>query len=370
MAANLIVLLPLFLAFCAQYIAPSASSICTLCGLAFPYLLYANMIFVVLWLFIKYPFSLFSLSLILLNINNIDKYFQFKATEVPEPCINCVKVLSYNVKLFGVYDSDEEAATGKKKQQIFKFLKEERPDFACFQEYFYEKNSKLNFPTTDSILTILNLDDDGKHCFQYFPMSYRNQYFYGLAIFTRYRIINSGHVNFSDSSANAAIFVDIKFKRDTIRIYNVHLASIHMSQDDYEASRKLATQVDDPEFNKNAKMLSDKLLLAFEQREVQVDSLRAHMDSCHHSIILCGDFNDTPSSYAYNKIARKLHDSFRRSGHGFGITYNGDAVPAFRIDYILHAPDFRSYGHTVAKQINVSDHFPIVTNISLQKSDL
>lgn len=367
---NLLVMLPLFCAFFAQMLPPTSLALCSLCGLFFPYLLYANLFFVVFWLFVKYKFVLISLCVILLNINNIDRHFQFKPTAVPEPCVNCVKVMSYNVKLFGVYDDDSEPKTGAKKQKILNFLKEEQPDIVCFQEYFYENSKRINFPTTDTILPILKLDNDPKYYYQYFPQKLKNEYFYGLAVFSRYRIVRAEPVPMPEFSSNAAVFIDIRFKRDTIRIYNVHLASIHMDRADYETSRKFSNQESDSNFNENAKHIYDKLAQAFVNRKMQVDSLRAHMDACPYPIILCGDFNDTPASYSYNRLAKKLKDTFRKSGSGMGTTYNGDAIPAYRIDYILHDSEYRSYGHKVVRKVDVSDHFPIVSHISLQKSDL
>ncbi|MBQ7489582.1 MAG: endonuclease/exonuclease/phosphatase family protein [Bacteroidales bacterium] len=369
-ALNLFVAIPLLLAFLAQYVPPTLSMICTFCGLAFPYLLYANFIFIIIWLIINYRFSLISLILVLININNIDRHYQFRAAEIPEPCVNCVKVLSYNVKLFGVYDNDDEPVTGAKKKKIFDFVAEERPEIVCFQEYFYENSKKIDFPTTDTLVSILNLDENTRHFYQYFPTNLREEYFYGLAIFTKYRIIDAGPVIMTENSSNAAIYADIKFKRDTIRIYNVHLASIHMDKTDYETSKRFSNHEEDPDFNRNAQAIYRKLGIAFEHRQKQVEAICAHMDSCNHPIILCGDFNDTPASYSYNRIASKLKDTFRKSGKGVGTTYNGDAVPAYRIDYILHDNAYRSYGHRVVKEVDVSDHFPIIATISLQKSDL
>ena len=57
-------------------------------------------------------------------------------------------------------------------------------------------------------------------------------------------------------------------------------------------------------------------------------------------MILCGDFNDTPLSYTYRQLSRKLTDSFIEKGRGIGNTYIGE-FPSFRICYInvlQHSP--------------------------------
>ena len=53
-----------------------------------------------------------------------------------------------------------------------------------------------------------------------------------------------------------------------------------------------------------------------------------------YPIIVCGDFNDTPVSYTYNKIKGNLMDSFTISGVGIGDSYV--KIPMFRIDYIMY----------------------------------
>lgn len=362
---NILAAVPLLLSFCAQFVPPTTSLVVAYCGLLFPYLLYANIAFCLLWIFVNYKFTLLSLLLILLNISNIDKHFQFKPTSLPEKCLNCVKVMSFNVKLFDFYD---ETLRESGREQILEFLRRENPDIVCFQEYFYENSPRVNFPTTDSILSILNLEENGKYHFQHFPRSLNNAYFYGVATFSRYKILDAAPISFPENSSNTATYIDIKYKSDTLRIYNVHLASIHMEKGDYEVGRNFsADKLDDPDFNKNAKSIYKKIGAAFEKRKEQVDILRAHMDSCRFPIILCGDFNDTPASYSYNQIARKLSDTFRSSGAKTATTYNGNSIPAYRIDYILHDKQYRSYQHTVCRDIAVSDHFPIISYISLQK---
>jgi len=145
------------------------------------------------------------------------------------------------------------------------------------------------------------------------------------------------------------------------------LTSIHLDKIDYETGKYFSQNLNDPNLSKKTKNIYLKLDVAFKKRELQVKMLKNHIDSCRFPIILCGDFNDTPASYAYNQLAKKFKDTFRESGQGEGITYHGDAFPQYRIDYILYDKRYKSYGHTVTNSIKVSDHFPIFSYISLQK---
>ncbi len=88
------------------------------------------------------------------------------------------------------------------------------------------------------------------------------------------------------------------------------------------------------------------------------------MQNCKYKIILCGDFNDTPASYTYNLLTKKLKDSFVEKGNGFGRTYAGK-WPKFRIDYILHDENIKCVEHTVYKE-TYTDHYPISSKFILQ----
>jgi endonuclease/exonuclease/phosphatase family metal-dependent hydrolase len=84
-----------------------------------------------------------------------------------------------------------------------------------------------------------------------------------------------------------------------------------------------------------------------------------------YPVIICGDFNDTPSSYTYHQLSEGLIDAFKESGNGIGHTYGG-ALPSFRIDYILHDERFKSTRFNTIRS-KFSDHYPITTSLKLQE---
>ena len=80
------------------------------------------------------------------------------------------------------------------------------------------------------------------------------------------------------------------------------------------------------------------------------------------SIIVCGDFNDTPLSYAYNVLKGNLVDAFSISGRGIGVSFV--KIPILRIDYILHDPNLKSTNYKNHKQI-LSDHYAVSCEITI-----
>ena len=124
----------LFFAFLAKLIPPSVSSTIAYCGLFFPYLLIANFVLTVVWLVVDFTWALLPVSVILLNVNNIDKHFQLRGIDKPEVCVNCLKVMSYNAKAFNIYDENQRSLN----RQVTHFLQNEMPDILCIQEYSYD----------------------------------------------------------------------------------------------------------------------------------------------------------------------------------------------------------------------------------------
>lgn len=364
---NCVAAFGLLCAFFAQIISPTWFPLGAFCGLGFIYILALNLFFILLWIPIKYPYSLLSISFILINVSTIDKHYQLKGADKPPKCINCIKVMSYNVKLFGLYDTEDKKLRQQNKNKILQYIKEEQPDIVCFQEYFYDQSKKLNFNTTDTLLSILKLKDKNYH-YEYFTANRNNEFFYGFATFSKNKIVGKGVVEMPDNSV-IATYIDFKNKNDTVRVYNCHLASIHFENEDYEIGKQLLiNRMNDPKWQKKAKVLYNKLKLAFDVRKFQAKVLKQHIKKCPHYVIFCGDLNDSPASFAYHKVAGNLKDSFRTSGKGMGRTYLGETFPKFRIDYILHDKVYKSYGHTVNTNIEVSDHYPVYTWISLLRN--
>jgi endonuclease/exonuclease/phosphatase family metal-dependent hydrolase len=90
-----------------------------------------------------------------------------------------------------------------------------------------------------------------------------------------------------------------------------------------------------------------------------------HILKSPYPVIVCGDFNDSPVSYTYQKISANLKDAFLESGTGLGSTYSG-RFPSYRIDYILHNPQLSCYQYANPK-MGLSDHQPVICKMYKRK---
>jgi len=106
------------------------------------------------------------------------------------------------------------------------------------------------------------------------------------------------------------------------------------------------------------KSIFASLKKGFIRRALQAQVVKDNIDRSPFPVIVAGDFNDTPVSYAYRKIRKGLNDSFVNSGYGAGFTYRGN-YPPNRIDYILYDKALNNSYFEILR-IKYSDHYPII----------
>lgn len=258
-----------------------------------------------------------------------------------------IKILSYNVQQFGEQINNQSSITTK--SEIINFLLDQNADIVCLQEY-HSANDQLYQPLKE-IRDTLNADT-------YYYESYFNPKYNqlsGLVTFSKYKVINTGKLKFT-GSRTFGIYTDVVVNNDTIRIFNIHLASIKLKPEDLDfVVNQEADNSDDLKSQTTDIYL--KLIQAYLHREKQLKYLINEFKSTKYEIILCGDFNDTPSSWIYKQLGQYLTDTFVNKGTGIGRTYAGP-LPFLRIDYILTGNNFTINGFT-RHNLKKSDHFPI-----------
>jgi endonuclease/exonuclease/phosphatase family metal-dependent hydrolase len=344
----------LLISYTASYISPATLWIIAFFGLVYPFLLIINIIFVILWLLRLKKYLFISLISIFIGWNHITNYIQFNNKQKPVSN-NDVKILSYNVRSFGLYNYNKDWSYNfERKDSIFKFIKKQSSDIICFQEFVYDKTG--GFKTLD---TIIKFQKAVNYHTEYTKSS-KNINYFGLATFSYYPIINKGKILFNTNSCNSCIFSDIKINDDTIRVYNVHFESVHLGHQDYKFAEDMSN-IKNITNKKEVKTCSKRILsllkIAFIKRASQAELVARHIKASPYPVIICGDFNDVPYSYSYHTASKGLLDAFVQSGKNFGQTYLG-TFPSFRIDYILYNKKFTSYNFKTY-HIKFSDHYPV-----------
>ena len=342
----------LLVVYISVYINPESFPLIAFAGLGYPLILLINLIFVLVWILVRIKYSMLSLLFILLGWNHIGKLVQINHKDEMDKSKKPVKVLSYNIQNFVAQNvANTKYITNFDNQaRITKLIEAQKADIICLQEMLYDRGNVESF--------VADFGRKNKTPNYY----YRNYYsknknkLDALAIFTRYKVIKKGYLEHEGKTIG--IYNDLIIGNDTIRLYNLHLASIHFKKEEYDFISDLPNQQDQEVIKKHSLQVISKLKTAFVKRGRQAKIVKDHLNNSPYPVIICGDFNDTPTSYAYRKISSRLTDAFVESGEGFGVTYAGDNFPSFRIDYIFHDNVFDSRMFTRHKN-PLSDHYPI-----------
>jgi endonuclease/exonuclease/phosphatase family metal-dependent hydrolase len=182
-------------------------------------------------------------------------------------------------------------------------------------------------------------------------------------VFSKYPIIDSAKIDYPGQYTGSLIYVDIKVNDDTLRIFTTHLQSFGFNNADYAELNKIKQR--DEQSLEASKNIFIKMKAAFTNRGVQADIVQRQTDSSHYPSIVCGDFNDVPTSYTYFRIRGAYRqDVFINKGFGVGRTYNSLA-PMLRIDYILPDTSFTVQQFDMVDE-NLSDHVMLVSDIRLK----
>lgn len=344
----------LLASYASRFISPEAFWPLAFFGLAYPLILIANIVFIIYWLAQLRILAVISVIVIVVGARSLFSYVQFQLTE-EKPLKSDVKVMSYNCMLFDLYNWSHNKASRKK---IFTMLEKESPDIVCFQEFFTSENpvSFNNRDTLTKFLPATNLHVE-------YTTTLRNVDHWGVATLSKYPIVKKGKLAFDVKTNNICIFTDVVIDKDTVRIYNMHLQSIQFKKEDYDYVSEVIEKYKAPDEVEKGKTILRRLKAGFIKRAAQAQVIADHMKGSPYEIIVCGDFNDTPSSFAYNTIRGNMSDAFIERGSGFEKTYNG-RMPAFRIDYILHSKEIETIQYSKVKE-TITDHYPVTAYLRI-----
>lgn len=266
-------------------------------------------------------------------------------------------VMSYNV---GHFREVERAGIPVKEctDGIIRIIAEEQPDILCLQEY--QSSDRGRGGVTDRLFRECGMQQGYFQRIGGGGSDSRS----GMAIFSRHPIVLRRFVPFPGSiSITSCQFADLNIGRDTVRVINFHLQSNLIEKSEL-------AQIDafrqDPQSQQTGSVLRvlAKIRYAARLRSRQAEHIGRLVRESPHPVILCGDLNDLPASYAYWQARVHLQDTYMEGGQFLGTTYAG-GFASFRIDHMFVDPSMEVTGHRVIRQ-RYSDHYPAVCRARLR----
>ncbi|MCH2082293.1 MAG: endonuclease/exonuclease/phosphatase family protein [Saprospiraceae bacterium] len=339
--SNLLLILITFACYLSPYIHPKVCWPLAILGLTYPFLLFANLGFIFFWILRKHHYFLFSLTTIVLGWTHFQSFvgYHFVAD-----CTSTIKVASFNGYSFRSLGSP---TAMNSEQELEKYFPKLDAEILCIQEFVQSRHHQNLFSRF--------LKKKGyKYKF--------SQVGRGLAIYSKFPLENGIHQSFGNH-ANGYQIVDVRIKNQKLRLFNLHLLSNGVSQ---TADRVASNgNIQKKQTWKDIRFILRNYKRAAQKRSAEAERIARLIDKSPYPIILCGDLNETPQSYAYYLISQNLKDTFKTAGRGLGITYAG-SIPALHIDHILVDPKIHVCKTSIQSSI-FSDHYPVVSQLKLHQ---
>ncbi len=323
------------------------------------YFLLILLAFAFFWLFVKPRLALISVVAIALAYKPVTNIIPLRLSNSfnVQKQENNLRLMTWNVAQFNAMDDKKYPAV---KNQMLDIINEYQPDIACFQEMVAEDSAVREHGHVDEFLEALH--------FKNFFYSYNSKEdfwghaHFGIIIFSKYPIINKKTISWYPNDYNSIFqYVDIVKGEDTIRVFNIHLQSLRFSRSNLKYIDK--PSVEDENALKESKNIVSKFKTGFLKRQKQAERIKEEIDKSPYPVIVNGDFNDVPNSYAYHTIGGNLQNAFVEKGGGLGRTFSGIS-PVLRIDNIFVDKKMEVKQFLTIKK-KLSDHFPIIADVEM-----
>lgn len=252
-------------------------------------------------------------------------------------------VMSFNVRRLDEYAWLQGDAT---RRELAAWLGDRDEAVWCLQEFPRDGKSVLNqsgFSWTTPRRTLLTWPDGA-----------------GPALVSSFPVKDWSTWMFPEEAGRGRVLqADLNTPSGTVRVFNVHLQSLYFSRADYEA-------VEGGPSREEGLRLLGLVTRASQARASQARILRTRMDESPYPVVVAGDFNDSPMSYAMRRLRQgRVRDAFESAEWGVGGTHIG-AVPGLRIDGILADTTLAVWG-LQTHGVELSDHRPVTARLSVRR---
>ena len=316
--ANIATILLMLLAGYSDRLNPVDHPILSVMGMTFPIFLLANLLFLFFWLTVKWKKAWIPIAGFAAAYVPITLFMPLNMRQdVPK---GTIKLISYNV------------------------------DVDTWRRFVFQRYQKIYHYNDTTVLHQNALT------------------FNGVGIHTRFPIIRKERIWYP-SNTNGSVAYYLNTGKDTLLVINNHLEGTHLSDEERNNYKRLLRGKMERDTAKAESMfLIEKLGNNNARRAPQAEAVHRYIEEHRqYPIIVCGDFNDTPISYARRTIAQGLTDCFQETGRGLGLSYNQKGF-YFRIDHLLCSPDLQPFNCQIDDKMDASDHFPLICHIKMREN--
>ena len=335
----------------AGFIDPEAWALPSMLALVFLPLFVASVLITIGWNIYNYrsPMSIAGDIVFVLLIYPFIQVFPFGSTKLKYPNEKLLTVMSYN----SFYCNDTEYKNPVRSRTI-DYIITNNPDIVCLQELY-----SIDVAQTHGKATPIQINRVKElYPYRYEPGSRE------LVILSHYPITpiegDSGKLFFQYQ----AVRVDVN--GTPVTVVNVHLPSFGLSDEERQVVKQMkqGTQGISNSAGEMKNTIYGKLSKAFATRAQAARVIRNLCDTVKGDLIVCGDFNDVPGSYAYRIVkGDDLIDAYRETKTGYTSTFNAYMM-YFHIDQMFYRGNLRALSFQRGN-VKSSDHYPIEVTFGL-----
>lgn len=326
---------------------PEVCPLLACAGMFFPLFVVANLLFLLVWIFVKWRYCWIPVAGFVLAFIPIRTYLpiHFGSSSDDEG----ITLISYNVCAYGGNFKYEAAV-----DTVASYLQRIDADIVCLQEDMGGKGGsgfdklKTLYPYNDTVHVSENL-----------------ALINAVGIHSRYPIVRKERIPYK-SVANGSVAYYLLIDTDTVLIINNHLESTHLSDKERQRYKEvLRGEMEHEEAEAELLQLFEKLGDCMVMRAPQAEAVHQYITAhSQYPTLVCGDFNDTPISYARHTIAKGLTDCFVSAGCGLGLSYNQKGFN-LRIDHLMCSSHFEPQECHIDNKMDASDHYPLICRLKM-----
>jgi len=345
---NVTVGLCMLLLYLLPYVNPDTYWMLNMIALIFPVLIIVQIFFFVFWLIAKPRMAFLPVFFAIVSYKLIFSVWAIRITGNADPSSSDLRLLSWNVHLFNFFENE-----GKPVPAMLEKVKNRNADIFCAQELVFSLNPKSSF-TLEKMKEKLGYP---------YAVAANDRAF---GVHTKPATLQWKKVQTIPEYNHTFLWADILVKKDTIRVFNIHLQSMYFAKKEYDFIENIDRQNVDQVSN-HGKNILRKIKNANYLRAIQILEVKKELLRSPHPVILSGDFNDVPNSYAYRQIDHILKDAFTKKGFGIGRTFQ-KISPTLRIDYIFSDPTLMINDFMIHKW-NKDDHHAVEAAVSFPDTE-
>lgn len=271
-----------------------------------------------------------------------------------------IRLLTFNTRAMG----DMPLRDASVKLPVIEFVRQSGADVVCLQEYGFSFSKEGH---TEQQLRKYMSDKYPYYLFS--PSAGRKAL--GIAIYSRFPIKSSRVMPNPHHNDTFAVLATLNVHGREVTVVTMHLCSNHILPEDRKLYNRMLTHFDSDSLQVLGEGISSYMGNAFQNRALQVAEIRESLSDVLQRdtpLIICGDMNDTPVSYAYRQLRDGLSDAWCNAGFGPGFTFFEHNL-LVRIDHVFYSHHFDVEDIEIHHEIKDSDHYPVSATLVLSANN-